>query len=223
MDIIRGLFPLLFVAIYFFLLINLFMFGRKTANALPVLILAGLLLVSQFGEFLFCFFEIDSQVLLFISIAGVWIAPVFVVIFMLRITGLERLVKAFYLLAGVFTLTLIFNFGEFIGNCSLLSVNIEYPSRWLFTYLGFAFLIIAAVKLNFSFKNISDVLEIKKRRILLYCLILTLISTLTVLLLIGEQHAYMESIFAKTHIFILVGMAFFIIREKYSSQQSLNK
>ena len=219
MDIIKGLFPLLFAMIYFFLLINLLIFGRKNKNSAPAILLATLLLVSQLSEFVICFFDKDIQWLLLATIAGIWIAPLFVVIFILNITGLSKLNKGFYALIGFFFVTISTNFGSISSSCSLLALGLDYPSQWLFSYLSFIFLIISAVRLNLSIKNISDTLEIRNRRIVLYSIIFTLFVSLISALLTGQATMFLESVLAKSFLFVGFGISFYIIREKYNSEQ----
>ena len=180
--------------------------------------LTVVLVISQVSEFIFCFFETNNQSLLLATIAGIWLAPVFVVIFILNITGLPKVSRGFYLLAGLFIVTLIVNYGSITDSCSLLALGLEYPSQWLFSYLSFIFLIISAIRLNFSFKNITDSVEIKKRRVVLYSIILALFFTLVSVLLLGEGTSFLESILAKAFVFVSLGISFFIIREKYKSE-----
>lgn len=218
MDILQGLLPLLFASINFFLLINLIIFGRKTGHSLSLVLFLSSLIISQLCEFLICFFLFEGQFWYLLTVTGVWIAPIFSVVFIMKLSGLSRLCNVFYLLGLMFIVTLVLNYGDFAGACSLFALKLEYPSQWLWYYLSFAILILATIRLNFTFRNITDKSEIKKRRMILYSSIITLILTLIFVLAVDEGKYYLESIFAKTFIFMSLGMTYYVIRTKYKLQ-----
>lgn len=219
MEILKGLFPLLFASINLFLLINLLIFGKETSNKIPVLLLLTSLFLSQISEFLICFFLVDYQVLKLIAIMGVWLAPVFAVIFLLLITGMpKKIVNYFYFLILALIMLLAMNYGNYDTTCSLLAMTGFYSSKWLWSYISFLFLIIGAIRINIGFKNLNDKVEILKRRILLFSIILTMLSAGIFTLIAGSGTAYLESIMAKTFIFISIGESFYIIREKYNER-----
>ena len=217
MDEFAGLFSLLFASINSFILINILIFARSNKKAKYIQLLAASLLLAQLSEFFICFVGVSYPWLNLMYLAGVWVFPVFTIILIAVITGFpKRLIAIYYLLCAVAIIMLITNYYDVIGSCSLLVMYITYPSQWLFPYFSFGGLIVAGLKLNSSIKNISDELEIKKRKVLLYCILTTLIITLVTLLAVSDI-TLLESIIGKTGVVLNLGVAFYVIRDRYQT------
>lgn len=219
MEIIKGLFPLLFASISLLFIINIVIFSKSRKKHLGVILLLFGIFISQFSEFMICFFEIDFLLLKFFVIAGVWVFPIFLVMFILQIIKTPKpVIKVFYGLIIIIFFMLSINFSTIHSMCSLFLIELRYPSQWLFGWFAFLFLIISGLKLNQSIKFVSDSIELKKRRFILFSILGSLVITGLVVLLMSGSGFFLESILGKTSVFITIAISYYIIRERYHEE-----
>ncbi|MBU1100008.1 MAG: hypothetical protein KKA84_06350 [Bacteroidetes bacterium] len=219
MEIIKGLFPLLFASFSLLFVINIVIFSNSRKKYSAVIILLSGLFISQFSEFLVCFYQFDITFLKFLMIVGIWIFPILLVSFVLQVIDApKKLIQIFYGLVIIILLMLIANYSDINSLCSLFLMELRYPSQWLFGWFAFLFLIISGLKLNQSIKSIEDSIEIKKRRFILFSILGSLFLTVFIVILMPGSGFFLESILGKTSVFITTAISYYIIRDRYHKE-----
>ncbi len=134
MDSYNGIFSLLFASIELLLLLNLLKFADKTKENWIAISMVALLFGYQTLETMLCFFEINSQVLVYLAIAVISFLPPLGLLLVFTLAGNKnKLLYLIFIPALFFTVYYLINIPQLnLTACSIIAAKYNMPLGTLY-------------------------------------------------------------------------------------------
>ncbi len=216
MENFPGIISLFLACVESVLLINLFIFAEKNGVNKKIIGLVGLLFIYQFFEFMICYFEVDSNLMVYFAFITISFLPPLLFDLILTLRGENSFIrKLIFIPVSLLLLYFTLIISEFVvTRCTLMFAAYDIPLPDLYGVLYYSPVLISIILLFGMIKNEKYQKQKSNLIILNTGIVLTFIPTEVIILLFPSLIEFIESFLCKSASIMALTLTVFAMRNR---------